>query len=387
MMIRKFYITALLALVSVGSTYAQSELEVEFGVYGGAEYNIFKSPPLLLDRDSRLPLPSDSIIFTDFFADAEYDIGLSRVGDRSYFEVGSDLWYRNYIEFTDLNQGRLDGNALYQFYLTDGFSIGTEYEFLWSNRIGTSVTGDLLMRSFKYVGHTGNFFLELQPNESLEMQLLGEYEYKDYYDERTRDPLDHANLKINYSLDYEFNNDHDIELEVSWTDRNYFQYRSLNADGDYDALNPLRNFRYYEGKFDYNWRPVFGLRINPGLGVTRRIDMYQDYYSYMGLGGSMRIRYFKDNFYISLYGDFRRVAYDVRPAFTSLTDDPFLVYGYYGLNFILRYSLTEQWDIYLLLESDNRASNTDLEYFKTRRPYNNHQAIIGFTYSLPEMKF
>lgn len=386
-MIRNFRLTVMLVMISYGITYAQSELEVDFSVYGGAEYNIFKSPPVLLDRTSMLPLPSDTIIFSDLFADAEYDIEFSRVGDRSFFELGSDLWYRKYIEFTDLDQGRLDGNALYQFYFTDGFSIGTEYEFLWSNRIGTSVTGDLLMRSFKYFGHTGNFFVELQPNESLEMQLLGEYEYKDYYNEQTRDPLDHANLEINYSLDYEFNRDHDIKLEFSWTDRNYFQYRSRNADGDYDALNPLRNFRYYEGKFDYNWRPIFGLRINPGLEVTRRIDIYQDYYSYMGMGGSMRIRYFKDNFYISLYGDYNRVEYDVRPAFTSLTDDPSLVYGYYDLNLKLRYSLSEQWDIYLLLESDNRASNTDLEYFKTRRPYNKHQVMIGINYSLPDIKF
>lgn len=386
-MIRKIRLAVLLATISVGITYAQSALDVDFGVYGGAEYNIFKSPPVLLDRVNMIPLRTDSIIFTDLFADGEYDIEFSRLGDRSLFEIGSDLWYRNYIEFTELNQGNLDGNALYQFYLSDGFSIGTEYEFKWSNRIGTSVTGDLLMRSFKYFGHTGNVFLELQPNESLEMQLLGEYEYKDYYDEQTRDPLDHANLEINYSLDYEFNSDHDIALELSWTERDYFKYRSLNADGDYDPLNPLRNFRYYEGQIDYNWRPVFGLRINPGLAVTRRIDLYQDYYSYMGLGGSMRIRYFKDNFYISLYGDYKRVAYDVRPAFTSLTDDPMLVYGYYDLNFTIRYSLSERWDIYLLLESDNRASNTDLEYFKTRRPYHNHQAMIGINYALPAIQF
>ena len=115
--------------------------------------------------------------------------------------------------------------------------------------------------------------------------------------------------------------------------------------------------------------------------------MYQDYYSYVSLGGSMLVRYFKDNFYVSLYGDYNRVEYDVRPAFTSQANDPMLLYGYYDLKFTFRYSLTDHWDVFIILESDNRSSNTDLEYFITRRPYKNHQAMIGLNFALPEMKW
>lgn len=383
----KIVFTLIVIISLSGHLAAQSELEVEMGIFGGKEYNIFKSPGILLNRETMEPYPDDSILYSDYMVDVEYDINFSHRGKRSLVELGSDLWYRKYITYTDLDQNRMDANAIYQYFITDRLSIGGEYEFLWSNRIGTSVTGDLLMRSFKYLGNSGKAFLGLWGSEKLYMELFGEYEYKNYYDERTRDPLDHGNLEINYTLEYYFNNDNDIELELSWTDRNYFLYHSLDLNGDYDPINPLRNFHYYDLQFDYNWSPVTGLRINPGIEITRRIDRFEDYYSYMAYGGSMFLRYFKKNFYVSLYGDYKRIGYDIREAFTSKTNDPALIYGYYDMKLKLRYSISPQWEIHIQLESDNRSSNTDLEYFKTRRSYNNYQAMLGLTYNLPDIKW
>ena len=79
------------------SVSGQSELNVDMGLYGGAEYNIFKSPNVLLDRSTMLPLSSDRLLYTDMLADVEYDIEYSRTSDRSYLERGRDLWYSNYV--------------------------------------------------------------------------------------------------------------------------------------------------------------------------------------------------------------------------------------------------------------------------------------------------
>jgi len=388
MMIRIKYFSLLVFMTTILlPTNGQVVLESEFGIYGGAEHNIFKSPDILLDRTTMQPLPEDSILYRDFFADFEYDIELKREGEKFNFSIGSDLWYRNYIEYSDLNQARLSAFSSLEWKLTDKFILGAGYDFRWSDRIGTSVTGDLLMRSFKYFGHTGSVYADMLLSKKFEMSLQADYQYKDYYDERTVDPLVHGNLEASFEMDYELSRDHDFGLALSFIDRHYYEYHSLDQDGHYSDLNPLRHFRYYKGKFDYNWTPIRGLRINPGVELTRREDLYQDYYSYLGVGGSLRLRYFSGKFYVSAYGDYTRVEYDIRPAFTSSPNDPMLVYGYYDLSFTIRYEISARWRVFLKLESDNRTSNTDLEYFVSRRPYKTYQGMIGITFALPDIEF
>lgn len=386
--IRVIISMALLFLVSGKSLWAQSELSTEFELFGGNEYNIFKSPDVLLDRETREPLPIDSIIYTDLFIDAGFDIEFVRThANKSITEIGSDLWYRNYIEFTDLNQARMQLYATHTRMVSEQFSMGSEYQFMWSDRIGTSVTGDLLMRSFKYFGNAGQFFVDFTPSDNSTTTAFIEYEHKNYYDERTTRPLDHGNLELNIETEYEFNRDNDVGIEIYFIDRKYFSYPSLDSAGDFDVTHPLRHFRYYGAEFDYNWTPIRGLMINPGLELRRRIDFYQDYYSYNVLGANLRLRYMTGDFYFSFYGDYKRMQYDIRPAFTTLDDDPMLIYGFFDYQFVARYSISDQWEIELVLESDNRSSNTDLEYFKTRRPYQNRQVSLGITYTLPDMRW
>jgi hypothetical protein len=380
-------ILAVSFLIPGMSLMAQSEFDIDIALSGGMEYNIFKAPDVLLDRTTRLPIDRDSIIYNDLFVDAEYDIEFRRETKSSIIDIGSDMWYRRYLRQDALNQSRLDAHAAYTRKLTKTLGLGVSYEFDWSNRIGTSVTGDLLMRSFKYIGHKGNTFITWDPSRDLSMAFIGEYDHKDYYEENTRDPLDHGNLDMAYLFSYEFNRKHDFELSANWTNRNYYQYRALDANGDYGAANPLRKFTYYKGSIDYNWRPKRGFRINPQLDYTRRIDQFQQYYSYHAYGGGLRLRYSRDRIYISVFGDYRRVNYDVRQAFTTLANDPLLVYDYIDYQIIFRYEITEQLRFSLNIESDNRDTNTDLEYFKTRRSYNNYQVFAGITYTFPEMKW
>ena len=52
-----------------------------------------------------------------------------------------------------------------------------------------------------------------------------------------------------------------------------------------------------------------------------------------------------------------------------------------------KYEISQRWEPYFKFESDNRDSNSDLEAFMIRRPYNNYAIIAGVIYTLPEIKW
>jgi len=366
----------------------QSELKADFLLGSGGEYNIFKSPERLYSNTAGEYWDKDSLIISDLLFDMEYDVDfVKEKKDRYVFRTGSDLWYRYYLNHSELNQTRFNLYGDYRRVLARKVHLGLLYNFRWSDRVGTSVTGDLLMRSFKYLGNEGMLYLDILPSGNLNMRLFSNYRYKVYYDESTLDPLDHGNLELNYSLNLAIGRRHDLGLELSGIDRQYTSYHALDADGLYSRDYPLRHFRYYTAELSYDWKPVRGFRVSPEIKARRRIDMFEGYYSYLSYGGGMRIRYLWDKFYISLYGDYSRMTYDIRPAFTTLPDDPMLVYGYFDYRFNMRYKVFPQWEIGLELNSDNRDSNSDLDYFKTRRGYRNYEAILGIRYTLPVMNW
>ncbi len=377
-----------LLLTGVTQVAAQSELKTSFNLAGGGEYNIFKSPDALYNNLVSEYWDPDSLIISDMMIDMGFDLDYQKVKEGKYaLNLGSDLWYRYYLNNNELSQTRLNVYADYTRILSKKIHLGALYNFRWSNRAGTSVTGDLLMRSFKYLGNEGMIYLDILPSNAVTMRLFSNYQYKIYYNENTLDPLDHGNLEVNYSLNFDPRREHEVEFELSFRDRHYSQYHALDAGGRYDRANPLRHFRYYEAKVDYNWKPTRGFRVNPEIMVRRRLDMFEDYYSYFTYGGGLRLRYMWSNFYISLYSDYNRLKYDVRQAFTTMPDDPLLVYGYFDYSLSFKYSLSKQWEISLRAGSDNRKSNSDLDYFKTRRGYKNYEALIGIEYTLPLMKW
>jgi len=367
---------------------AQSEFKSSFNLGGGGEYNIFKSPGSLYSNLAGEYWGKDSLIISDMMADMGYDLGFVKVKEGKYIlKLENDLWYRHYISNKDLNQTGFVLEGDYARILGQKVHLGGLYKFKWSDRVGTSVTGDLLMRSFKYLGNEGMVYLDFLPSNKVNMRLFTDYQYKIYYAENTLDPLDHGNLEVNYELNLEPSRAHQVNLELSVLDRQYSQYHALDANGLYDRANPLRHFRYYKAALDYNWKPTRGVRINPEVNFRRRVDMFEDYYSYISYGGGLRVRYMWSRYYISLYGDYRHLKYDIREAFTTQPNDPQLVYGYLDYTFTFKYDIAERWQLSLSAGSDNRSSNSDLDYLKTRRGYNNYEALMGIIYTLPVIKW
>ena len=370
-----------------GLMSAQSELKMGFDLGGGGEYNIFKSPESLYSNMTGEYWGEDSLIISDIMLDMGFDLGYLKEKEGKYaLNLGGDLWYRYYINNVDVDQTGINLEVDYTRILSRKVHLGAFYNFRWSDRVGTSVTGDLLMRSFKYLGNTGMIYLDILPSRVVNMRFFSKYQYKTYYDESTLDPLDHGNLEFNYSLNINPVREHEVNLELSLLDRQYSQYHALDVGGKYNRAHPLRHFRYYQATMDYNWKPVRGFRVNPEISVKRRVDLFEDYYSYFSYGGGMRLRYMWSKFYISLYGDYSRLKYDIREAFISIPDDPQLVYGYFDYKLSFKYKIADQWQLFLSAESDNRDSNSDLDYFKTRRGYKNYEILIGISYSLPVIR-
>lgn len=379
---------ACLLLARLAPALAQSELKTEFNLTGGGEYNIFKSPDVLYNNETDEYWDRDSLLISDMLADVGYDIDFLKEKDNKYaFSLGSDLWYRYYLNYDELSQTRLNAYTDYTRLLGKKIHLGLFYNFRWSDRVGSSVTGDLLMRSFKYLGNEAKLYLDILPSKKLSMRLFSRYQYKIYYDENTFDPLDHANLEFSYSINAEPARKHEVNMELSLLDRYYTHYHALDASGTYDRISPLRHFRYFAAQLDYSWKPMRGFRINPELEVKRRVDMFEGYYSYFSYGGGLRIRYMRNGFYISLYGDYKLLNYDIREAFSSHAVNPMLEYGYFDYSLTMKHKLSRQWEISLRLNSDARSSNSDLEDFRTRRGYNNYEALIGINYALPDMKW
>jgi len=149
----------LIWLLGILQMQGQSELTTDFELAWGGEYNIFKSPEPLRSSLNGDYWGEDSLIISDMMVDVGYDIGFTRLKEGKYnLDLGSDLWYRHYLNHSELSQTGLNVVGDYTRFLSREIHLGGLYKFRWSDRVGTSVTGDLLMRSFKYLGNEGMIY-------------------------------------------------------------------------------------------------------------------------------------------------------------------------------------------------------------------------------------
>jgi len=371
-----FLLMMRMALPAVG----QTKFKAEIYTYAGREHNIFKSPDILFDLQANEYYGDDSLQVSAFFIDAGLDLRYQKNKAGKYnFGVNSDLWKRMYFAHSEANQSKLSGDIYYERIIGENLLLGAAYDFSVNDRIGTSITGDELLRSFKYLGNYGDLYLIFSPGEKLEVAATGSFVYKNYYADSTETPLDHTNLTTELTTIYQVNRKHGFELDLSFTNRNYLLNPASDRLGKISQNNPLRNYRYYDVNAAYDFRPVRGALVSPKLGATRRRDLYQDYYSYFSYDMGISLRYMKKKIYVYLSTSYRHVDYEQRYAFTLIDSSQLLRYKYLRYNFKMKYKLLPALELFLNLSSDNRESNTELEYARTRRPYTNYEMLVGFT--------
>lgn len=370
-------LVSFIAIPSMG----QTKFNAEIYSFMGREHNVFKAPDKLFDPESQQYYGKDSLQVSDFFVDAGIDLALrkKKVGS-NYFGASADYWNRMYFQYQEANQFSLSADFFYEHDLGKNIVFGAAYKISLNDKIGTSITGDELLRSYKFLGNYGDLYLIFSPGDRWEILAAGSYTFKNYVADTTETPLDHTNLDAELSISFEMNKKHGITLDLGFTDRNYLMYPASDSLGQIITEHPLRHYRYHDLSFAYKYKPVRGLLISPAFKLARRNDMYQDYYSYFSYKAGIKLRYMKKKFYAYLKTSFRNVIYDRRYAFTYLESTQLLSYKYLDYNFKVKYKIIPAMELFLNFKSDNRNSNTELEHARTRRPYNNYEMLVGITF-------
>jgi len=152
---------------------------------------------------------------------------------------------------------------------------------------------------------------------------------------------------------------------------------SYDASGNIIPGYPLRELNYYDFEFGYDLKLIRGLLISPGLGFLRRVDLYEDYYTYSSFYPNLKVRYMKGKWYVATRIAFKNTNYDEKFAYTEIEATDLLQYAYFKYDLKARYRLTPMFDLFIDFSSDSRDSNSDLDYKGTRRSYNNYELSFG----------
>ncbi|MDA3954794.1 MAG: hypothetical protein PF485_14190 [Bacteroidales bacterium] len=381
---RKFKLLLTILAISVTIQLSgQTKYDLELYSFGGREYNIFKGPDKLLDPLGQYYNTND-IIISDYFVESGIDTKYEFEKKKKYiFELGGDFKYRKNFNNPDLDQKHVNFNAVFEKYISKKINIGLGYEFSWKDKIGVSVTGDELTRSFKYYSNQGLLYLNYNPNKKLEFAFESYYELKNYYDDTTDMSLNHNNFDFLLESKYSINKKNEIIFIISYTDRSYIDYLALDVTGS-SSTNEIRHFNYLSFDLHYNWEPYDGFFIGPGVEYRKRNDLFEKYYNYSQLDPSLSLKYRNKKWYVYLKTAYRTVNYETKYAYTEIPNTDHLQYNYFDLGFKVKYKALKKLEIYANYNLNNRYSNTTLENKRTRRNYGNNEVMLGLIYTISD---
>ena len=388
------FIFTIIIISSVGVN-SQTKISLETFSSGGYEYNVFKSPEFLFNENTNQYFNKDELLVSDNFLDLEFDAQIQVEKKKKYnFEIDSKVWYRGYNSYAELNQKRFSIETRYEKYFTKRYSAGAKYNFKWTDKLGTSVTGDELIRSYKYFRNSIDFYLKVAWVKNLDFLVKSSFQYKSYYDDNSDTPLDNSNLDLEFGADYQMTKVHGFKFDFRFANKKYKYIPAEDKFGNdivsYDNFGELisgyslRHLQYYNININYalKLKEVKGLLINPGFHFSRRNDLYQSYQSYTAFIPDIRVRYKNEKWYFNLKAAYKQMNYDERFAYTFIESKHLLEYSYFKYDFSVSYKVYNPMELFLDFSSDNRDSNSELEYRNTRRPYFNYVILFGINASL-----
>lgn len=378
-------ILSIVMLMSVLSTnvIAQTKYKTKLFTYGGYEYNIYNSPEILFDRDIDEYINKDALILSDYFIDLGYDTKFSKKKKGKYiFEIGSKLWNRRYFQYPNVNQTKLGVSSRYERFISRNMIVGMEYGFSWNDKLGTTISGDELLRSVKYIGNTPGIYFKVDNLNNFDLKLGSTYQIKKYYDDNSNTPLDHSNLRMRFDIEYSINKKNKIRLTANFTDRKYKYYTASDSLGSIKSGYPLRHYQYYSIGVNYSLKMFENFSVSPGFNYTKRDDLYNGYYSYTYLSPKLKMKYSDKRLLVYLNAAYKKYNYDVRYAYTIVENSDLLIYNYLKYDFKIQYEILKKVDLFLNIISDNRDSNSELDYAVTRRSYSTYEVLFGVNISL-----
>lgn len=388
---KPIYLALLLSIFFSLKTKSQNSFDLELYSYGGRENNIFKAPEILFSPSDNVYLNKDDFIVNSFFGEIGYDARYRiRKKNKFSFETGSELWTRRYLDYSQANQLQWDGYVSFDKNLGKEITLESEYSFGYKDKLGTSISGDELLRSFKYRSHEGMLGI-IMDFSKLESNPQFSVNYNNYFADTTQMPLTHVNFDFDFKNEYKLNKKNSIHFDFDLRQRNYLNYPAsdslgitLKPQNQPEAMNnqasQLRKYRYSTIDIEFESKPAKGFMVAPGFSLFKRTDLYQGYYSYKGYSPELSLRYSSKKWYVYFNSDYRMVQYQKRLAFTYGDTAVPLKYQYVDFKLKAKYKWTKSLELYANFSMDNRRSNTELDYKVTRRSYRNSEFLFGLNY-------
>jgi len=186
----------LLLFITVNS-FSQIKFKPEIYSSFGLDQNIFRSPESLLKSDGTY-YDLDSIILSDMFYDLGYDLNFRyKAGKKHRFRITQNIWTRNYLDSSSLNQHEIALDAKYTYKINKDFSMGGEYGISHNKKIGTTVLGSELTLPLTYLRNQASLFFSTDILDHNETDISIDYFMKKYEKSIDGRSLDQNNLSVN----------------------------------------------------------------------------------------------------------------------------------------------------------------------------------------------
>lgn len=392
---------------------AQSwERDIEFGVLGGREWNVFHSPTSYVDNNGVL-FPSDSIVLDDGLTMFDLEVDLSREDGRGEWYVSGDGGMTRYGLLREANRRSLDFRAGRDQVLNDKMEVSLEGRLRDEKRLGINILGDELLTSFSFRQAQISGAIEMEVKDDLALDLEVEA-YRKWYEQRvTGVSLDQTEWSINLETQWvpkrrkkglrnldlvgEKRTEEvgEFTLDLGYRQKNYANWLNediLDPDRDplaptpflpFDPLfnHPLRVWTYSTATLRYEWPEWQGWTLRTDLRTQRRSDLSLGDFGYRDAKGALRLG-FDSGKDLELSGS---LSYTWREYTDRLAEQqtptpfPLLKYNYLRVDASAEYRLRKGLLLLAMVDFTQRTSNTTAIDRRTRRAYNTATFLVGLS--------
>lgn len=374
----KIKLTVFILFIALNS-FGQIKFTPKVYSYFGVDNNIFRSPELLQKSDGTYYNP-DSIILSDQFFDLGYDLTLRyKKGKKHKFKFSHDLWTRNYLDSSTLNQYSIALDAKYTYKINRDYNMGGEYGISQNKKIGTTVLGSELTLPLTYLKNKAALFVSTDILDHNETELSLDFFAKKYEKSIDGRSLDHNNFSVNlksmqdlYFAHQEFK----AWLDIRWANRNYATMPALDSAGR-SQLTDTRHWRYFSTQLTFKLIDLGMFSAKVFYRFKTRNDLYEDYFSYTSsmIGAKFYLQNKKFLFTVNPQYNIRN--HTVKEAPAPNQPAPLLVYKYTDLDVKLRYEVKKGIFLQMFYEIKNRDTNAEDDGRYTRRPYRSNRIYGG----------
>ena len=388
------------------------EKDIEFGVLGGMEWNVFHSPESYVDNNGVL-FPSDSIVLDDGLTMFDLELDLSREDASGTWFVSGDGGATRYSNLGAANRRSFDFRGGREQQLNARMTGELEGRLRNEKRLGVNILGDELLTSFSFTQAqlAANMAIEVRDNLALDLDVEA---YRKWYEQRvTGVSLDQTEWSINLETQWvpmrrtrglrnldlvgerRTEEAGEFTLDLGFRQKNYANW--LNEDIldpvrdplaptpflPFDPLynHPLRLWTYSTAALRYELPEWNGWTMRVDLRTQKREDLSQGDFGYRDVKGALRLD-FDPGQDLELTGS---VSYTWREYTDRLAEQqtptpfPLLKYNYLRIDASAEYRLRKGLLLLAMLDFTQRTSNTTAIDRRTRREYNTATLLVGLS--------